>query len=671
MDRRWIVAGAVVALSLAGEELRACNWPQFDCDSRHSGANPGEVFLSQANVARLARIFQVSLPAIADGAPAYLGRVPTASGVRDLLFVTTKAGHCIALDAHTGAQIWAKQAATGPNYTTSSPAVDPSGQYVYSYGLDGHVHKYAVGDGTEVTTGAWPELTTLKPAVEKGSSALTIATTGAGATYLYVTNGGYPGDQGDYQGHVTAILLSDGSQHVFNADCSDQAVHFVTGGTPDCADVQSAIWARQGVVFDSTTGKIFMATGNGVFDANTGGHNWGDSVFALNPDGTGSGGLPLDSYTPTIFAQLNNLDQDLGSAAPAIVPAAAFAGVLAVQGGKDATLRLLDLTNLSGMGGPGHVGGELSSMAVPQGGLVFTAPAVWVNPSDGTTWVFVATANGLSALKPVIAPPAAPILQTQWQNADAATSPVVANRVLYLERTGTIEALDPTTGTTLWSTSFAGVHWESPIVIEGVLYATDESAQLSAYTVSGGFSDVPASDSRHTWVDLVGRHGISAGCGGGDFCPDTPATRAQMAVQLLEAEHGGCFAPPPATGTLFTDVPADAFAAAWIEQLHREGITAGCGGSQFCPGSLTTRAQSAIFVLRAEHGSAYQPPPASGFFADVPVGAFAADWIEQLHAEGITSGCGTDGQGHPLFCPDDALPRWQAAVFLSHAFHLE
>ncbi len=79
--------------------------------------------------------------------------------------------------------------------------------YVYSYGLDGYVHKYQVGDGIEILTGGWPQLTTLKGYDEKGSSALSIATSG-GVKYLYVVHGGYPGDKGDYQGHVTAINLA-------------------------------------------------------------------------------------------------------------------------------------------------------------------------------------------------------------------------------------------------------------------------------------------------------------------------------------------------------------------------------------------------------------------------------------------------------------------------------
>src|SRR5207247_1137489 len=132
-----------------------------------------------------------------------------------------------------------------PCYTTSSPAVDPNRQYVYSYGLDGYVHRCQVADGTEVTSGGWPELASLKPFNEKGSSALSIATAKNGTSYLYVTNGGYFGDQGDYQGHVTAINLADGSQQVFNANCSNQPVHFAQQpGTPDCPGVRSGIWAR-------------------------------------------------------------------------------------------------------------------------------------------------------------------------------------------------------------------------------------------------------------------------------------------------------------------------------------------------------------------------------------------------------------------------------------------
>ncbi len=472
------------------------DWLQYNGNSRHDGNNTQETVLGASNVASLQFLFQATLPSsgttsVADGAPVYLANVATSGGTRDLLFVTTRAGHIIALDAATGAQVWSHQYGAGtckinngtsPCYTTSHPAIDPNRLYVYSYGLDGYVHKYQVGDGTEITTGGWPELATLKGFNEKGSSALSFATAVNGATYLYVTNGGYPGDNGDYQGHVTAINLADGTQKVFNALCSDQAVHFVeTPGAPDCAQVQSAIWARVGVVYDNVTDRIYMATGNGFYD---GVHNWGETVFSLNPDGSGSAGEPLDAYTPTNFASLTSADLDVGSTAPAILPAAGYAGRLAVQSGKDANLRLINLANLSGQGGPGHTGGEIQILPVPQGGEVLTAPAVWINPADGSTWVFITNGSGSSGLKLTVSG-GVPALGAQWHNNLGGFSPLVANGVLYFAGSNTIRALNPLTGSVLWSdsTHVGGNHWESPIVVNATLYITDESAHLTAYAL--------------------------------------------------------------------------------------------------------------------------------------------------------------------------------------------
>jgi outer membrane protein assembly factor BamB len=478
------------------------DWLQFNGDAQHSGNDAAETALSPSNVASLTRAFRVTLPAVADGAPVVLTGVATAGGNRDLLFVTTKAGHIVALDAHTGATIWSRQ--NGPGscringtggacYTTSSPAIEPGRAHVYSYGLDGSVHKYAVGDGTETTTGGWPQIASLKAFDEKGSSPLTIAVAGNGATHLYVTSGGYPGDNGDYQGHVTSIDLSDGSQHVFNAACSSQTVHFVERpGSPDCSAVQSAIWARAGVVYHPAIDRIFMATGNGTFAPTQ--DLWGDTVFALNPDGTGAGGVPLDSFTPSTFATLQSADLDLGSTAPAILPTPTSSNVrhLALQAGKDAVLRLLNLDNLSGQGGPGHTGGSIGpDIAVPQGGQVLTAPAVWVNPADGTTWAFLANSRGIAGLRLAVDGSGNPSLSTVWQGTTAGTSPLVANGVLYVATSSDIRALAPTTGTELWhDTTIGGIHWESPVVANGTLYITDEAGALTAYT--GTTTTVPA-----------------------------------------------------------------------------------------------------------------------------------------------------------------------------------
>ena len=74
----------------------------------------------------------------------------------------------------------------------------------------------------------------------------------------------------------------------------------------------------------------------------------------------------------------------------------------------------------------------------------------------------------------------------------------------------------------------------------------------------------------------------------------------------------------------------------------------------------------AVFLLKTLEGAAYTPPEATGaVFEDVPVDAFAADFIEDLAGRGITGGC---SQTPPLYCPGDPNTRGQMAVFLAATF---
>ena len=182
------------------------------------------------------------------------------------------------------------------------------------------------------------------------------------------------------------------------------------------------------------------------------------------------------------------------------------------------------------------------------------------------------------------------------------------------------------------------------------------------------FTDVPPTYWAWNFIERLYNAGITGGCSTAPlmYCPEATVTRAQMAIFILRGMHGSAYVPPAATGTVFADVPLGAFAADWIEQFAAEGVTAGCGGGNYCPDATITRAQMAIFLLRGEHGSAYIPPAATGaVFGDVPAGSFAADWIEQLAAEGITSGCGGGN-----YCPDSPVTRAEMAVFLVRAFSL-
>ena len=76
-------------------------------------------------------------------------------------------------------------------------------------------------------------------------------------------------------------------------------------------------------------------------------------------------------------------------------------------------------------------------------------------------------------------------------------------------------------------------------------------------------------------------------------------TFTAAAVFLLRGKHGTSYTPPAASGTVFDDVPPGAFLGSWIEQLAAEGITGGCGGGNFCPGSPVTRGEMSAFLRRA------------------------------------------------------------------------
>ena len=493
--RRWLAA-LLVCQALPAF---AYDWRQFNGDAQHSGNNTTEAVLGAGNVASLTLRYHAALPALSDGSPVFLDGATTTAGVKDVVFVTTKIGGLVALDAQTGTQIWAAQfpkpsTCTSGECSNSTPVIDPNRLYVYTYGVDGFVHKVNVSDGSEVSGGGWPEMTTAKPSQEKQSAALAIATV-SGTTFLYSAISAHNGDGGDNQGHITTINLATGAQSVFNMVCSDKSGHFLNGGTPDCSTVLAGGWARPGAIYDPGTNRIFVGTGNGSYDPSL--HYWGDSIVALNPFGTGYGAAPVDVYTPTNQQALKDGDTDLGSTAPAILPVPATSKIqhLAVQSGKDAKLRLLNLANLSGAGAPGNLGGEIGAIInVPQGGAVRTQPAVWVNPADSSTWVFVVNTSGASGLQLSFDGSGNPSLVSKWQVGGSGASPLVANGVLYYAGSNNLVARNPVTGAQLWNnTTIGGIHWQTPVVACGAVYVLDQSNQLNSFglglaraSVSGG-----------------------------------------------------------------------------------------------------------------------------------------------------------------------------------------
>jgi len=214
-----------------------------------------------------------------------------------------------------------------------------------------------------------------------------------------------------------------------------------------------------------------------------------------------------------------------------------------------------------------------------------------------------------------------------------------------------------------------GVHWDEAVV---ETLSTDVHKTWTLH-VGESFADVPTTNLFYAFIENLLHNGITAGGACGGYCPTDGVKRQQMAVFLLKSRFGQSFVPPPATGTIFTDVTLANPFAAWIETLFLLGITGGCSGgpppapTQFCPDAIVNRQQMAVFLLKTFEGSAYIPPAATGIFQDLPAGNVFAPWAEELYDRQVTGGCVTV----PLqYCPTNPTNRQQMAAFLVKMFGL-
>jgi outer membrane protein assembly factor BamB len=425
---------ALVALPSAGSSAGKPNdWGRFGYDTARRNVSP-DATITAANISKLQAV-RVSLDGTVDSSPIYLAKAVRG---HDAFVVTTTYGRTEALDADTGRVLWRF---TPPSYgrlagtaqiTNSTPVVSTDRTAVYAAAPDGRIRKLRLGDGKVL----WTTTITLDPTREKITSPLNVS-----RGLVLATTGGYIGDAPYYQGHVVTLFERTGRiDHVWNSLCSDRRRLIVPR---TCSSSASAIWSRNGAAVDPATGNLVVATGNGSFNGST---DWGDSVLVLSHDAS----KLLRHWTPADQQHLNEADLDLGSTSPAFLQ-----NGLAVQGGKDGKLRLLDLRRLPGPGA--KTGGELQTVALPGPTDLFSEPAVWKG-----RWVYVANSAGTAAW----------LLQggrlhAVWSNSTGGTSPVLAGNLLYVAGDGAVQVYVPTSGHVVASLPTGSLHWQSPIVADG------------------------------------------------------------------------------------------------------------------------------------------------------------------------------------------------------------
>ncbi len=432
------------------------DWTRFGWDVNRSSASTDATGITAANVGTMQRQ-QVTLDGTVDSSPIYLHGVRINGREHDTFFMTTTYGKTIAIDAGDGTVLWRY---TPPGYsawagtrqiTTATPVADPNRSFIYAASPDGHIQKLAVADGRAM----WSTSITNLPGREKIASSLNYD-----HGRVIAVTGGYIGDAPPYQGHVAVLDAASGKlAHVWNSLCSDTSTLLQPGA---CTESGSAIWGRAGAVIDPRTGDIFVATGNGLWN---GRNNWGDAAIVLDSSAT----RIIDNYTPVNTEELNRRDADIGSTSPAILGGGYF-----IQGGKDGSIRLLQLGRTRGA--TPRRGGEVQIVPTPSGTDLFTAPVVW-HPGSATL-IFAADNGGTGAWTFSNAR-----LTLAWKNRTGGTSPVIAGGLLYVyDLGGGLHVYVPTTGKEVATLAAGRGHWNSPIVVDGRIALPEGNANQRSQT---------------------------------------------------------------------------------------------------------------------------------------------------------------------------------------------
>ena len=314
----------------------------FKNDVERDGDFSNETILNESNVnaTQFGKRVQYSVDGQVYAEPLYLPNLTVNGAAHNVVFVATENDSVYAFDADATsaiAPLWkvsllpSGATAVSNNVSgcgdltpeigiTGTPVIDPATDtlFVVSYDTEGGNEVYRL-HALNVTTGAdkWPPivLSGSVPGTGAGSSGGTVSLnpkTNRQRVALLLENGKvYVGfssfcDIGAYQGWILAYSYSTTAFTLANA--YDDVPNGSDGG----------IWSGSGGgIAGDPSGNVYYISGNGTFDANTGGPDYGDSFVRLN------GSLQVQDYfTPYNQLCLSQGDVDLGAGGPLVIPSA-------------------------------------------------------------------------------------------------------------------------------------------------------------------------------------------------------------------------------------------------------------------------------------------------------------------------------------------------------------
>jgi hypothetical protein len=355
-------------------------------DMARTGVQPRETVLTPASVSsqQFGKVFSFVVIGDVYAQPLYLSQYTMIDGVaHNVLIVATAQDYIYAFDAdgNNPAQgyLW-RQTLLGPGETWASasdvntvdinpnigiigtPVIDRTSGTIYvvakSKISDGtstafyqRLHALNVADGLEKLNGPTVITASVPGTADNGTAvafdsflqnqraALLLAPTpGVGSAMSVVIAWGSHGDKGPYHGWIMAYDA---------ADVSHQNGAWTT--TPN--GIGGGVWMSGGGVSSDANGNIFAASGNGLFDANVSGGDFGDSAFRLTL--SSSGLQVMDSFTPADQLSLDTGDHDMGMSAVLLIPTQAGPlANLAVTSDKTGTLYLMNRDRMGGYGTP-------------------------------------------------------------------------------------------------------------------------------------------------------------------------------------------------------------------------------------------------------------------------------------------------------------------------------
>jgi hypothetical protein len=357
-------------------------------DNSRSGLQSHETVLTPSNVtsASFGKLF--SLPVIGDiyAQPLYLSQYPMSDGkLHNVLLVATAQDYLYAFDADgknpSQGYLWRKfLVGSGETWMTyldvgkdfdilpnigiiSTPVVDRSSGTIYALARSKttsgttkffqRLHALNIADGSEKFGGpatiqaSVPGLgdggtsITFQPVLQNQRPALLLAPTpGVGSGNSIFLAWASHGDHGAYHGWVMAYDA---------ANVAKQNGAWVD--TPNGRE--GGIWMAGGGPSSDNNGNIFIAAGNGTFDVNSGGKDYGSSAFRLT---VSTSGLALhDYFTPVNYTNLNSGDQDMGTGAVALLPTQSGSKPhLAVTVDKSGTIYLINRDHMGGFTTPSN-----------------------------------------------------------------------------------------------------------------------------------------------------------------------------------------------------------------------------------------------------------------------------------------------------------------------------